>query len=68
METESRQHSLSVCGAVACLLIVTPLMAQTALADKPLMAEDFFRNVQVLKGIPVNQFMDTMGFSPPRWA
>jgi photosynthetic reaction center cytochrome c subunit len=62
LETESRQLSLSMCGAVACLLMVTPLMAQTAPADKPLMAEDFFKNVQVLKGIPVNQFMDTMGF------
>lgn len=30
--------------------------------DKPLMAEDVFKNVQVLKGIPVNQFMETMGF------
>jgi hypothetical protein len=26
------------------------------------MAEDVFKNVQVLKGIPVNQFMETMGF------
>jgi len=26
------------------------------------MAEDVFKNIQVLKGIPVNQFMDTMGF------
>jgi outer membrane lipoprotein-sorting protein len=31
-------------------------------AQKPLMAEEVFKNVQVLKGIPVNQFMDTMGF------
>jgi len=31
-------------------------------AQKPLMAEDVFKNVQILKGIPVNQFMDTMGF------
>jgi outer membrane lipoprotein-sorting protein len=30
--------------------------------QKPLMVEDVFKNVQVLKGIPVNQFMDTMGF------
>jgi hypothetical protein len=28
------------------------------------MAEDVFKNVQVLKGIPVNQFMETMGFFP----
>ena len=39
-----------------------PLRAQTAAQQKPLMAEDVFKNVQVLKGIPVNQFMDTMGF------
>lgn len=26
------------------------------------MAEEVFKNVQVMKGIPVNQFMDTMGF------
>jgi photosynthetic reaction center cytochrome c subunit len=31
-------------------------------SQKPLMAEDVFKNVQILKGIPVNQFMDTMGF------
>ena len=30
--------------------------------QKPLMSEVVFKNVQVLKGIPVNQFMDTMGF------
>jgi Photosynthetic reaction centre cytochrome C subunit len=29
---------------------------------KPLMSEEFFKNVQVLKGIPVDQFMGTMGF------
>jgi outer membrane lipoprotein-sorting protein len=30
--------------------------------EKQQMAEQVFKNVQVLKGIPVNQFMDTMGF------
>jgi outer membrane lipoprotein-sorting protein len=35
--------------------------AQTA-PEKPQMVEDVFKNVQVMKGIPVNQFMDTMGF------
>jgi hypothetical protein len=30
--------------------------------DKPLMAEDVFKNIQVLKGIPVKEFMNTMGF------
>ena len=48
--------------AVACLLVAAPAAAQTAPQEKPLMVEDVFKNVQVLKGIPVNQFMDTMGF------
>jgi photosynthetic reaction center cytochrome c subunit len=30
--------------------------------EKLLMAEDVFKNVQVLKGIPVREFMNTMGF------
>src|ERR1700680_3289257 len=29
-------------------------------APKPLMAEDVFKNIQVLEGISVNQFMETM--------
>lgn len=35
---------------------------QQATAEKPLMAEQAFKNVKVLKGIPVGEFMDTMGF------
>jgi photosynthetic reaction center cytochrome c subunit len=54
--------------AVACLLCVglaagqTPPAARTAQADKPQMAEDVFKNVQVLRGISVDEFMGTMGF------
>jgi outer membrane lipoprotein-sorting protein len=54
-------HSASL-TTVAYLLAVAPALAQTAPQAKPQMAEDVFKNVQVLKGIPVNQFMDTMGF------
>ena len=36
--------------------------AQVTPAAKPLMAEDVFKNVQVLKGISVDEFMATMGF------
>jgi len=36
--------------------------ARQATTVKPVMVEDVFKNVQDLKGIPVNQFMDTMGF------
>jgi photosynthetic reaction center cytochrome c subunit len=39
-----------------------PAVAQTAPAEKQIMVEDIFKNVQVLKGIPVDEFMDTMGF------
>ena len=34
---------------------------QGAPDPKPLMAEEVFKNVQVLKGIPVDEFMNTMG-------
>jgi hypothetical protein len=29
---------------------------------KSLMAEQFFNNVQLLRGMPVHEFMETMGF------
>src|SRR5258706_10570067 len=34
---------------------------QAAQAGKPQMAEEVFKNVQILKGIPVDESMDTMG-------
>jgi photosynthetic reaction center cytochrome c subunit len=48
--------------AFICLQCVTFANGQSGTEEKPLMAEQVFKNVQVLKGIPVNQFMDTMGF------
>jgi len=52
---------------VACLLVfvcalVASVNGQVAprTEDKPLMAEDVFKNVQVLKGIPADEFMGTM--------
>jgi photosynthetic reaction center cytochrome c subunit len=35
---------------------------QQAPAQKELMAEDVYKNIQVLKGLPENQFLATMGF------
>jgi photosynthetic reaction center cytochrome c subunit len=49
-------------GLVCLPLSVLPASGQATAQQKPLMAEDVFTNVQVLKGIPVNQFMETMGF------
>jgi photosynthetic reaction center cytochrome c subunit len=52
-------------GAIAllciCLLGARIAMAQTGQAPKPQMAEEAFKNVTALKGIPVDEFMDTMG-------
>jgi len=48
-----------------CLLVAASANGQVAgpkAEEKPLMAEDVFKNVQVLKGIPVREFMNTMGF------
>jgi len=44
-----------------CLLSVDSTTGQPAPA-KQLMSEQAFKNVTVLKGIPVDEFMDTMGF------
>src|ERR1041385_1791824 len=52
---QPRQQSVQEAQALA-----QKIAQQTA--QKPLMAEEVFKNVQILKGIPVNQFMDTMGF------
>jgi hypothetical protein len=35
--------------------------ARTAAQDKPLLAEQVFKNIQVLRGIPVDDFLGTMG-------
>jgi len=48
--------------AVSCLLGAARSGGQTESAQKPLMAEDHFKNVQVLRGISVKELMDTMGF------
>ncbi|PYU29283.1 MAG: hypothetical protein DMG32_00495 [Acidobacteria bacterium] len=37
-------------------------IAQQPPAQKELMAEDVYKNIQVLRGIPENQFLATMGF------
>jgi len=48
--------------AVTCLLGAARTGGQAESAQKPLMAEQYFKNVQVLRGISVKEFMDTMGF------
>lgn len=48
--------------AVACLISATPATAQTPTELKPPTVEEVFKNVRLLKGISVNEFMATMGF------
>jgi hypothetical protein len=52
-----------------CLLAATIARGQTrpaapapSAAQRPLLSEQAFKNVQVLRGIPVKEFMETMGF------
>ena len=47
--------------AIAALMMSAALAAQTGGAERPQVAESVFKNIQVLKGIPVDDFMDTMG-------
>lgn len=66
MRFEVRRKILCAIGtAVFCLLsssLVSGQATPAAPAQKPQMSDEVFKNVQVLKGIPVDQFMDTMGF------
>src|SRR5207253_10154538 len=55
--------SIGIMGTIAiCLAGAAALLSgQAAQAPRPLMSEEVFKNVQILKGIPVDEFMDTMG-------
>jgi hypothetical protein len=55
----TRMHKIHkrIFMCLLCIFVAAP--PTTANAQ---LAEDVFKNVQVLKGIPVDQFMDTMGF------
>src|SRR6266478_8624331 len=57
-----RTISSYVAAASAYVLCVGLASAQAGSDQKPQMAEDAFKNVQVLKGISVDEFMATMGF------
>jgi len=55
------KHTTAIlAGAVTACLLGTLLLKGQA-QPRPQMAEDVFKNVQVLKGIPVDEFMNTMG-------
>lgn len=47
-------------GRLLCVIFASGQAA--APESKPLMAEQAFKNIQALRGIPVKEFMETMGF------
>src|SRR5579872_7452915 len=58
----NRNRALKVIAAVLAAAGCAQLPGQTSTSDKQPLAEDVFQNVQLLKGIPVSEFMATMGF------
>jgi hypothetical protein len=62
MKLWSRRGILAASGITVVVLIAVGFaVAQTTSEEKPLLAEQAFKNVQALKGIPVDDFMETMG-------
>ena len=61
MEFWSRRPSLAVAAGIILWLASIALTGAQAPAAKPQMSEEAFKNIQVLKGIPVDEFMGTMG-------
>jgi photosynthetic reaction center cytochrome c subunit len=62
MKLWSRRGALATAGITVVVLIGIGLaVAQTQSQEKPLLAEQAFKNIQVLKGTPVDDFMETMG-------
>jgi hypothetical protein len=48
-------------GAAGCVLSLVTVAGQAGPDQGPQMSDTVFKNVQVLKGIPADEFMDTMG-------
>ena len=56
-----RATILGVTATTVVWLLSALVAGQGGAAQKPPMAEEVFKNVRVLKGIPVDEFMGTMG-------
>lgn len=57
----SSKKLLSYASAAALLSVAAPLGGVAFAQAKPQMADDVFKNIQVLKGLTVDEFMETMG-------
>src|SRR5262245_66657521 len=61
MRFGSMKTTAAAAAVLACLVGTAIVKAQQA-TERPLLSDQVFKNVQVMKGIPVDQFMATMGF------
>jgi photosynthetic reaction center cytochrome c subunit len=62
MKLGSRRTIIVATGTAGARLVGVALaIGQAGPGPRPQMAEEVFKNVQVLKGIPVDEFMGTMG-------
>jgi hypothetical protein len=61
MNRRSETFAAAVAVIVFSLIAVATVRGQAPAAPRAPMAEEVFKNIQVLKGIPVDQFMGTMG-------
>src|ERR1700680_2071327 len=62
MKFRSRRIIVGAIALAVTYLGVVSASGQTAPQEKPQMADDIFKNVQVLRGLTVDEFMGTMGF------
>lgn len=61
MRLRSGRTLLAAMAVAVAGVISARVAAQAAPPDKPLLAEQVFKNIQVLRGIPVDDFLGTMG-------
>jgi hypothetical protein len=59
--TFGSKRTIFVVLTVALCLAITTRSSQGRQAERPQLAEEAFKNIKVIKGIPVDEFMDTMG-------
>src|SRR5260370_16972881 len=63
MRLSSRRVTVgAIAMAVISLMANAPANGQAAPEEKPQMADEVFKNIQVLRGLTVDEFMGTMGF------
>ena len=60
MKSKSRTIVCATLTSVVWLVCVALAGGQAGPAEKPLMAEDVFKNIQVLKGVPADEFLGIM--------